>query len=81
MGALPGIELPAGVSPTCRRGAAKEMGHRVVGEVAVGAGGVNGPAYRVAVGLELRAVAGMELRGHFARTGAAVVWLGQLYGP
>ena len=31
---------------------AKEMGHRVVGGMAVGAGGVIGPAYGVAVGLE-----------------------------
>ena len=65
-------------------GAAKEMGHRVVGGVAVGAGGVSGPAYREAVVLELRRVAGMELR-EGASLGlrpnfAAVVWLGQLDG-
>ena len=41
----------------------KEMGHRVVGEVAIGAGGVIGPAYGLAVGLEPRAIAGSELRG------------------
>ena len=35
---------------------AKEMGHRVVGEVAVGTGGVIGPAYGVAVGLEPLAI-------------------------
>ena len=38
---------------------AKEMGHRVVVGVAVGAGMVIGPAYRVAVGLEPRATAGL----------------------
>ena len=43
-------------------GAAKEMGHHVVGIVAVGTGGVIGPAYGEAVGLETRAVAGSELR-------------------
>ena len=37
------------------------MEHRVVGGVAVGAGGVIGLAYGVAVGLEPRAVAGSEL--------------------
>ena len=41
---------------------AKEMGHRVIDEVAVGAGGVIGPAYGVAVGLEPQAIAGGELR-------------------
>ena len=51
---------------------AKEIGHRVVGGVAVGAGGVISPAYGVAVGLELRAVAG--------KTGAAVYRLGVLEG-
>ena len=40
---------------------AKEMGHSVVGGVPVVAGGVIGPAYRNAVGLELRAIAGLEL--------------------
>ena len=40
---------------------AKQMGHRVVGGVAVGAGGVIGPAYRVVVRLELRAIAGSEI--------------------
>ena len=56
---LPGIELPGGVPPTYPLGmcgAAKEIGHRVVGG---GAGGVIGPAYVVEVGLE--PVAGLEL--------------------
>ena len=44
---------------------AKEMGPRVDGGVAVGAGGVVGPAYGVAVGLEPRAIAGSEL-GEYA---------------
>ena len=43
-------------------GTAEEVGHRVVGGVALGAGGVIGPAYGVTVGLEPRAlVAGKEL--------------------
>ena len=37
------------------------MGHRVVGGAAIGAGGVIGPSYGVAVGLEPQAVAGTEL--------------------
>ena len=37
------------------------MGHRVVGGAAVGASGVIGPAYGVAVGLEPRAIAISEL--------------------
>ena len=41
------------------------MGPRVDGGVAVGAGGVVGPAYGVAVGLEPRAIAGSEL-GEYA---------------
>ena len=66
MGALPGIGLPGGVLvlPTYPRGAdlwyvwaAKEMGHRVVGGAAIGAGGVIGPAYGLAVGQESRAIA------------------------
>ena len=40
---------------------AKEMSHRVVGGVAVGAAGVIGPAYAVAVGLEPRAITGSKL--------------------
>ena len=40
---------------------AKEISHRVVGGVAVGAGGVFSPAYGLAVGLETRAIAGSEL--------------------
>ena len=59
VGALLGIELPGGVPPTYpqgqihgMRGSAKEMGHRVVGGAAIGAGGVIGPAKGVAVGLE-----------------------------
>ena len=39
---------------------AKEMGHRVVGGVAVGASGVLSPAYGLAVGLEPRVIAGSE---------------------
>ena len=55
------------------------MGHRVVGEVAVGACGVIGPAYGVAVGLEPQAIAGSELgERRFGKTRAAVVQLGQL---
>ena len=69
VGALPEIELPRGVAPTypwgqvrgmCR--AAEEMGHRVIGRVAVGEGRVIGPDYGMAVELEPRAVAGTELR-------------------
>ena len=37
------------------------MGHRVVGLVAVGVGRAKGPAYRVAVGLEPRAIAVSKL--------------------
>ena len=37
------------------------MGHRVVGGVAVEAGGAISPAYGVAVGLEPRSIAGSEL--------------------
>ena len=37
------------------------MGHRVVGGAAVGAGGVIGPAYGVAVGLEPLAIAALDL--------------------
>ena len=50
------------------------MGDRVVGGVAVGAGGVIGPAYRVAVGSDLGEDASVY------KTGAAVVQLGQLEG-
>ena len=42
-------------------GTAEEVGHRVVGGGAVGTGGVIGPAYGVAVGLEHKAMAGTEL--------------------
>ena len=42
-------------------GAAEEMGRRVAGGGAIGAGGGIGPAYGVAVGLEPRTVAGSEL--------------------
>ena len=64
VGALLEIELPRGVAPTypwgqvrgmC--GAAEEMGHRVIGRVAVGEGRVIGPDYEMAVELEPRAVA------------------------
>ena len=40
---------------------AKEVGHLVVGGVAVGTAGVIGPAYGVEVGFEPRAIAGSEL--------------------
>ena len=54
MGALPGIELPGGPGHVHGMGrAAEEMGHRVVCEVSIGAGGVIGPACGVAVRLEL----------------------------
>ena len=59
MGALPGIELPGGVPRTCLGGqvrgmcrAAEEIGHRVVGRLAIGADGDICPAYGVALGLE-----------------------------
>ena len=56
VGGLPGIELPGGVPPTelgqLDVWAAEEMGHRVIGGMAVGACGVVGPAYRVTVSLE-----------------------------
>ena len=60
----------------------KEMGHRVVSGVSVGACGVIGPAYKVAVGLHgassnSRIEAG---RGRFGKTRAAVVQLCQLEG-
>ena len=42
-------------------GAGKEVGHHVVGGVAVEAGEIIGPAYGISVGLELRVVAGSEL--------------------
>ena len=42
-------------------GTAEELGHRVAGGAAFGAGGVTGPAYGVTVGLEPLAVAGKEL--------------------
>ena len=42
-------------------GTAKKRGHRVVGETAIWAGGVIGPAYGMAVGLEPRAIVGTEL--------------------
>ena len=79
MAALPGIALPGGVPPTYPRGpgpwdicrAAKEMSHRVVGGVAVGAGRVIGPA----VVLEPRAIAGSELG-----EGASARSLQQLFG-
>ena len=51
--------LPGQVYGMCA--AAKDMGHRVVGGTAIGAGGVIGPAYGVAVRLDPRAVAGTEL--------------------
>ena len=65
----PGIGLCGGVppriSPGARsggcEGAAEEVSHRVVGGVAVWACGVSGPAYRVAVGLEHLALAGLKL--------------------
>ena len=38
-------------------GAAKEVGHRVVGGATIEAGRVIGPAYGVTVGYELRAMA------------------------
>ena len=65
----PGIGLRGGVppriSPGARsggcEGAAEEVSHRVVGGVAVWVCGVSGPAYRVAVGLEHLAVAGLKL--------------------
>ena len=45
------------------------------------AGGVIGPAYGVAVGLEPRAIARLKLgRGRFGKTRAAVFRLGQLEG-
>ena len=42
-------------------GTAEEVGHRVVGGLAIGVGGVIGPAYRVAVGLKLGTMARTEL--------------------
>ena len=59
---------------------AKEMGQRVVGGVTVGLGGVVGPAYGVAVGMEPRALAGSEVEEgrYFGKTGAAVVLFGHL---
>ena len=61
MGARTGIGLPGGVPPTYHPGcqvrgmcgAAKEMGHRAVGGLAVGAGGV--------IGLELGECASVRL--------------------
>ena len=43
-------------------GTAKEMGHRVVGGVVIGTGGIIGPACRVAVGLKPGTMAGTDLR-------------------
>ena len=59
--------------------AAEEVGHRVVGEAAVGTGGVT-PAYGVTIGLKSRAMAGMELGECCGMTVVAVVRLGQLEG-
>ena len=42
-------------------GTAEDVVHLLVGGAAFGAGGIIGPAYRVTVGLEPRAVAGTEL--------------------
>ena len=42
-------------------GTAKKVGHRMVGEAAVGTGEVIGPANRVAVALKPGTMAGMEL--------------------
>ena len=87
MGALPGIELPVGLPPHIDGGqirgicgAAKEVGHRVVGGESIGAGGVISPAYGVAVRLEPRAIAGSEQgEGSSVRPGSSCL-LGLLEG-
>ena len=70
MGALPSQEL--GDLEGCRphtpcgqirgmSGTAEEVGHRMVGGVAIGTGGLVGPAYGVTVGLKPRAMSRTEL--------------------
>ena len=77
VGTLAGIELPGGV-PQCYPHiaggqfcwmwrAAEEMGNRVVGGAAIGAGGVIDTAYGVALGLEPWTVARSLLSSHFQR--------------
>ena len=60
MGALPGIGRPGGQIRGIS-GTAEEVGHRVVGGAAIGAGGVISQSYEVTVGLKPRAMAGKEL--------------------